>query len=164
MSTKQSSKSRKKTQTSLVPKLTRPTTAYALLSKICALITDEPRRYNQDKWILRREDCSTKSVFVRGQTVRFPRCGTVACVAGWVESLTGNSDASRVLGIDASASADLFRYDALAVLTGQYLDELPAFGSPEYAALGVRHIRAFQREHEASLKARKVCPECREWR
>lgn len=157
---------------SLVPKLTRPTTAYALLSKICKLITEEPKRYNQGQWIALSS--SWIGMSQQWMNAAFPACGTVCCVAGWVESLRTSpqvvkhldddsrytsdvSDAARrTLGLSEKDAAGLFRGDALVLLVG---DDVPVQGTSEYAALGVKHIRAFQKKHAKKLKAKIVRPE-----
>lgn len=64
-----------------IPRLTKKTTAYELLNTVCKLITDEPKRYYQGWWI------SRQSGFCKSKVSEFPSCGTVGCVAGWVELL-----------------------------------------------------------------------------
>lgn len=154
---------------SLVPKLTRPTTAYALLSNICKLITEEPKRYYQRTWI----DLADLSV----DKGKFPACGTMGCVAGWVETLRSSSDraydkahaltnggktaifesARRTLGLTTVEARCLFAAEALEDLHGGRLPV--AAGTSGYAKFGVRHIRAFQQKHAKKLKAKIVKPE-----
>ncbi len=125
-------------------------TAYGLLSEICKLITEEPKRYAQMIWIARKsnehESCG----------MNFPPCGTVGCVAGWVATLKGpqqfegsavSTIASRVLGLRSDEqNRELF--DAKAV-NGR-------IQTTEYAAEGVKHIRRFQQKYASQLKAKKV--------
>lgn len=153
-----------------VPKLTRPTTAYALLSKICKLITEEPKRYDQNDWFSSVED----SDYNKSQ---YPACGTICCVAGWVGTLVRSPTqirtlmrrdplcgveylGRRVLGLDGSTAYELFSPSALNLVRGD--DPLPNVGTPEYAALGVKHIRAFQEKYKTQLKARVVTPQRRQ--
>lgn len=159
---------------SLVPKLTRPTTAYALLSKICTLIKEEPKRYNQGSWIRLRFEWEGTGQSDEWLDRMFPACGTVCCVAGWVETLRTSpvvvnileedsayfsrvaAAARRTLGLTSKEAGKLFSGDAIDEL-GE--GDTPLQGTPEYAALGVKHIRAFQKKHAKKLKAKIVRPE-----
>lgn len=136
----------------LIPRITEPTTAYDLLTKVCEVITEEPKRYNQGRW-LRRE---------RGRSA--PACGTVGCVAGWCVALVDSTviddrrapigdRAMNILGIDEDQRMELFAGDAVAdfpLIQGQ--------GGHLYARAGVRHIRRFQEKYAEQLKAKVVTP------
>lgn len=124
--------------------------AYELLSEVRALILAEPKRYNQGIWELHA---------IPGVVDRFdaplgvPQCGTVACVAGWVNTLKPRNDqeypddaAMQTLGITSHQAGALFDADAFN-------------GEPQtmaYARLGERHIARFQKRYEKRLKAKAV--------
>lgn len=92
-------KQTKKQVRGIVPRITKPMSAYRLLSKICDLIIAEPKRYNQGQWISvqRKEDTFSGA--------SFPACGTIGCVAGWVETL--RSTPARVYRADMAPGADI---------------------------------------------------------
>lgn len=128
-------------------------TAYGLLSDICRIITEEPKRYDQSFWIYRPYgDNGASSYPDKG----FPSCGTVACVAGWVATLKAPTRqfhaadtkgiAADVLGIDSMSASRLF--DGAAI--GFYPQ------TDTHAAAGVAHIRRFQKKYRAQLLAKKV--------
>lgn len=148
------------------PRLTGPTTAYDLLTRIRELITEEPRRYNQDDWIKLVEKAPDA-----------PACGTVCCVAGWVQTLRSSPveaitlrnvwqadtnrlaiSAQRALGLTMPQARILFDGSAVAKLAYRDKVRQPDKGTPEYAAFGVRHIRNFQRRHSKQLRAKVVRP------
>ena len=54
------------------------TNAYELLNEIATLIVEEPKRYNQYTW---------KELIANVPEHIAPACGTVCCVAGWVDTL-----------------------------------------------------------------------------
>lgn len=156
----------------LIPRLTEKTTAYDLLTKVAWLIAEEPKRYNQDVWL------SKKQPYHRSQD--FAPCGTAACVAGWVDLMyygpavttkianleiareDPGTFAQRVLGLNDDQADELFRGDALVVAMYREPHEvdpiMPRLGTPEYAALGVKHIQWFQEKHEAQLRATVIDP------
>lgn len=135
--------------------------AYQLLSYVCKLILEEPKRYNQELYF----DFDKTHLSV---------CGTVACVAGWVSTLKGpgikDADnagpiAARVLGLNTTQAHDLFSGAALYaygehVRVGKDPAKQDLIASqPQtvaYARLGVKHIRKFMKEHETQLKAKAV--------
>lgn len=138
------------------PRIRRATTAYELLTDVCAVITEEPKRYYQGVWGTRKPER-------RGLTP--PACGTVCCVAGWVQTLVQPKQgygistagrAKRILGIDDAQADVLFDGAALHDFTRDL--DLPKPGSRAYARLGVRHIRKFQAEYATQLKAKIVTP------
>ena len=152
-----------------VPRLTKSTTAYGLLDMVRDVILEEPRRYNQSWWISRPNYFPKK---VR----EFPSCGTVCCVAGWVETLRGTptkavaltkvftdnngyriaTTAQRALGLSAEQASTLFGAGAL--LSHRGGRAMPAQGSLAYARLGAKHIAEFQKQHEPQLRAKVVRP------
>lgn len=141
------------TKTDALPK-SKAKTAYGLLNEVKALILAEPLRYRQSSWILKPEDGYPGIVF--------PACDTVACVAGWVTTLKPRRrkhgvgpDARKTLGITERQAEQLFDGYCL----DQYVPEgepLPFCQTPEYAALGVKHITAFQKKYAKQLKAKRV--------
>lgn len=128
-----------KSKRSLIPK-SKAKTAYGLLSEVRALILAEPKRYDQARWIS------------HGSGDNYPRCGTIGCVAGWVDTLKPSRGrhvvdrASAVLGLDYWKSSELFD-GAAASGNGQTV---------RHAKLGAAHIRRFQKSNRAELLAKKV--------
>lgn len=131
-------------------------TAYALLSEIATLILKEPKRYNQERFLVVR---GGPEVAPRG----FPSCGTVACVAGWVVALKGPAKtatpyndvqyvAARILGLDHFQQSRLFSGNALMTVSDRTDSVLtPKPQTLAHARAGIRHIRRFQKRHKAQL-------------
>lgn len=159
---------------SSIPHLTEPTTAYDLLTKVCAVITEEPKRYYQGDWIISRDHTDNP---IKLHRVEMPACGTVCCVAGWIETMRvgpahtvdlaessmrrhikAHVVAARTLGITSEEAVPLFNAEAIQDLSDRLGVPQPPIGSTEYAALGVKHIKAFQRKHAAKLRAKVVRP------
>jgi len=134
--------------TTTIPK-SKAKTAYGLLSEIRKFILDEPKRYDQHHWLIRR-DIEAPSEF------DFPECGTTACIGGWVATLK-KPDAIRsrwsvepiaadILGLDGDQAFELFSEFAVA-------------GEPQtknHARRGARHVAKFQKKYAKQLKAKRV--------
>jgi len=149
---KRHSPRRRKTGLSLIPK-SKAKNAYELLDEVKKLILAEPKRYNQENWMVKQKDY--------GQTLPydarkgFSQCGKVACVAGWVATLKpgigGGSLAERarqILGIGHVQSYELFDGAAISLSLEPQ--------TPAYAKAGVEHIERFQERHQEQLLAQKV--------
>lgn len=167
------------TNSNLVPRITEPISAYDLLTKVCEVITEEPKRYNQGNWVLRGQQ-------IDYENLPMPSCGTVCCVAGWIETLVESPqraerlsqafdstldhfpislDAANLLGLSIEDGDELFDSEVLYRLFDDDYedfdgppDDFPDRGTPEYAALGVRHIQNFQAKYADQLKAKIVVP------
>ena len=148
-------------KTKLIPK-SKAKNAYDLLAEIRDLILEEPRRYNQRRWRMPLREI---------EATRQPDCGTVCCVAGWVESLKfkkrspldgdwGFSDAPvfrrgvRVLGLTEGQGRELF--DAHAADDPDRLYQPDSVQTVAHARRGAAHIRRFQKKYAAQLKAKRV--------
>jgi len=129
-------------------------TAYELLTDVCRVILDEPRRYAQACFIARpggRGGAQDSRGFNKQ-----PACGTMGCIAGWIVTLKQGDrfsykntrhEANQILGMDETE--DLF--------AGNLLDGVKANqGTMAYARAGVTRIRAFQNAHATQLKAKRV--------
>lgn len=125
--------------------------AFDLLSDVCKVITEEPKRFNQHVFLYTKSARGDKTICApKG----LPLCGTVGCVAGWIATLKGKrprySDTPRVartiLGLTDNQSSHLFWYAAAG-------DKVQ---TRDHTKAGVKHIRAFQQEHEMQLKAKRV--------
>lgn len=144
---------------SVMPK-SKAKTAYGLLSEIRKLILEEPKRYYQGAWKVRPTDVPPE--------LR-PACGTVCCVAGWVDTLKSarpvidgfawdfemdmpavSASAIRILGIGPTAAADLFHGNA----AGTRADTGRSVAN--HAKRGAAHIARFQKKYAAHLKAKRV--------
>jgi len=82
-----------------------------LLNKVKAVITEEPRRYDQQAILCQGEELDYL------QPIERPPCGTVACIAGWTAVLAGPEGIERcriwetakdLLGIDKLQAQKLF--------------------------------------------------------
>lgn len=124
-------------------------TAYGLLSEIQALILEEPKRYDQDNWIAEPGEVAPPYA---------PKCGTVACVGGWVytlkppsdKSVDGHIHAATVLGITYEESWELFSFTA----AGDRGETPRSFRA--HAKRGAAHIARFQKKYAKQLKAKRV--------
>lgn len=146
------------TRKSAIPR-SKAKTAYGLLSEIRTLILKEPKRYNQGFWLTRqREDRFP-------ELMDYPACGTIGCVAGWVQQLVAprksimEADetgfrtfrapviATNVLGLTETQADELFAGSAAGSTRGQ---------TRQHAIRGAAHIRRFQKKYAQQLKAKKV--------
>ena len=162
----------------IVPRSTA-TNAYDLLMDVAAVIEEEPRRYNQEDWLVRVEP----SEVYEGKVESGPSCGTVGCRAGWIVELAGAWDkdadkdpivtwfgggvagaARRILGVNWGRSpgeeyAREMQFDMAitrlfdgAALSGRDL----RIGTPEYAAAGAAGVREFAETWKERLLATAV--------
>lgn len=148
---------RKSSRTAAVAGVTRskPKTAYELLQRVCEHILEEPRRYNQERWLMRGKR------YIKDFGLSAPACGTVGCRAGWIvllhdgmkakvtdETCSTGWRAAQILGLDVprygNATFDLF---AGGGVSGKV-------GTKTYAERGAAGIRVFMAEHKFHLKAR----------
>jgi hypothetical protein len=146
-------------------------TAYGLLSEIRKLILEEPRCYDQSSWKRAAGELPEEMA---------PPCGTVCCVAGWVDALKSprplrarNAEdvvrvdgdyemkfayqARTILGLTVSESEKLFDGDAAGSRSrfdyafGEYVPLLET-----HAKRGAAHIAKFQQKYAKRLKAKRV--------
>ena len=144
-------------------------TAWDLLDFITWVIQREPKRYDQGDWIQLVEHGYAHGYVKQNM----PACGTIGCVAGWVDLLvTGRSTiididryadktqhrARRILGLTSAHADELFDSNAVSAMRNVLpvaRDEdgfYPHQGSTAYALLGVLHIRTFMLRYERRLK------------
>jgi hypothetical protein len=126
-------------------------TAYGLLSEVRRLILAEPKRYNQTDTISFRDRPDCWSI----DTGKWPACGTVGCVAGWVTMLKSPdraelydvlAPAAQILGLDSEQRHELFRGSAAGISSQ----------TVAHAKAGARHIAQFQQKYAKQLKAKAV--------
>ena len=131
-------------------------TAYGLLSEIRKLILAEPNRYFQGAWRLTKDNLT--------EDEKMPACGTIGCVAGWVDvlkskrPLPANAAWERgiefqrrgmeILGLSNSQAGRLFDGEAAGFRI--------RIGVVEHARRGAEHIARFQKRYAAQLKAKRV--------
>lgn len=126
-----------KTQSAL-PKPIKSKNPVVILKHVIKAIQAEPKRYDQGTFIDIAHEHSGRH---RGY---FPSCGTVCCVAGWVNVIAGNnwkdydaqsSVAAKTLGLTWDETDDLFSGDAVGWRS--------MLGPKKHAAEGIKHIRRF---------------------
>lgn len=123
-----------------LPKPIRSKDPVAILTAVCDAIREEPKRYDQGTYLEQQA----------GNTVRgddyFPQCGTVCCVAGWVNILTGARDrtyehqralATETLKLEYEEASELFDAEPDDVRLRH--DVTPR----QHAADGIKHIKRF---------------------
>lgn len=111
-----------------------------ILKHVIALIKAEPKRYDQSTYM------ETPKMHCARGTEHFPACGTICCVAGWVNIVAGKSDrtyghqeglAKGALGLTESEAYELFDGSPPAVRSR-------AESTPrQHAADGIKHIKRF---------------------
>lgn len=138
--------------------------AYDLLRDVKKVILEVPKRYNQDTWKSKVEDYPANPVIVD----RFPECGTVCCVAGWMTTLKLGREGVEVHSIEDVAaqmlgpvlgdnySYDLFDSDAVRNLARKLGIPVPNRGTRDYARLGAKHIQNFMDKHKEALLAHHI--------
>lgn len=146
---------------------TTATNAYDLLTDVANVVECKPGNYYQGAW-----KAEADRVF---EEVPKNACGTTCCVAGFIDELVSkkpikvNSDfdekeeimpiAKKILGLSDLDAWVLFDEDAVHnqwMKEGGDYDDCPQAGTPEYSALGARHIRRFRDKHKAQLKKKKI--------
>jgi hypothetical protein len=125
-------------------------TAYGLLSEVRRLILAEPKRYNQSDTISFRDTGGWSIDYSK-----WPACGTVGCVAGWVTTLKLPeraelydviAPAGNVLGLNPEQRRELFRGSAAGARAQ----------TVAHAKAGAAHIRRFQKKYAKQLKVKAV--------
>src|SRR6266436_4093148 len=125
-----------------LPKRTRSTNPVVILKHVIQAIRDEPKRYDQSTFIERIDSAGTGPYPVSLKS--FPRCGTICCVAGWVNQIAGDGNlayeqqefaAKTILGLDWIEAEDLFSVSAVPSRT--------SLGPRRHAQAGIKHIRQF---------------------
>lgn len=122
-----------------LPKPIKSKNPVVILRHVVKLIQEEPKRYNQ--------------LFYRSEqgkdggeaTADYPACGTICCVAGWVNTVTGKQSypdnewerAENTLGLDPDESLELFRSEPDDVRPRDQV------GAQKHAADGIKHIKRF---------------------
>lgn len=164
----------------LVPRLEAPTTAYELLDTVLAIAKEEPRRLRMEFW----GATPASAMCYPEAPEQQPACGTVACLAGWIVTLTRSPEApnmqhidshgwhraeeaaSNVLGLEVHEVEDLFSptvYASEDCASGDcgHEDEddcMAPCGTTEHVAAVEDRVRAFQRDNEKALRAKTVVP------
>lgn len=128
-------------------------TAYDLLTDICAIITEDPKRYNQRIYL-----CRLALEDRRNGYLVVPACGTIGCVAGWAVALKDPNRgtqtrltvevARNILGLSPEQAALLFNFWAVPITIPPQ--------TRDHAQAGVKHIQKYQALWEAQLKATRL--------
>lgn len=126
-----------------LPKLRKNAKPWEILAAVCKVIADEPRRYDQSRWLVRVTDGS--DLIPKGY---FPECGTVACVAGWTciinrrvpeNNMVVEDKAQKILGLDYKEREELFDVNA----AGQDRRTRNETSPRVHARRGIAHIKRF---------------------
>lgn len=150
----------------LVPK-SRATNSYDLLKDVIKAIREEPRRiYMRDWWIPEeRLENQTDVVLKELSTSRFPACGTVGCIRGWMGLLVHNigdrgipSVAGTGTDLLPSAYSNISRQDTDNLFYGSAEYPFPdaKHGTVEYAEAVVENIEKYLAKWEERLKAHRI--------
>lgn len=115
-------------------------TAYGLLSFIAKITAEEPKRMHMGEWRVTQPNWSANHI-------KFPACGTVGCIGGWTEILSGQI-AEAILGLTNDQQEELFFPSRLTGAARQ--------GTAAHAAKVIRHIEKFQRKYSKQLKATRL--------
>lgn len=153
-----------------LPPRSSATNAYDLLADVCRVIREEPRRYYQGSWAVRRREDICRLLLDHGHADPAPpMCGTMACRAGWIVQLRDGCLPPADSGLDRWSSPiedrakELLRadYDDDSTFAGD-VDSLfdPTLstggglrvGTAAYAREGVKGLRAFMAKYKARLK------------
>lgn len=130
-------------KSSALPRRVTSKNPVVILRHVIKAISEEPRRYNQGEVVVRySKDELEESLRLRDYA---PRCGTVACVGGWVNVLTGVRPFEEDdLGI---AAKRLHLTDAEA---DEFFQGCPpgvrlrsSVTARQHAADGIKHIKRF---------------------
>jgi len=128
--------------------VSRAKTVYGLLSEVIRLTDQEPKRMRMELWLDR-----WAAEHSDGYSNRVPACGTVGCIGGWMQALTGISSSlswghPSQFGLTDEMCHALFYDDCLT--------RDPAQGTRAHARKVIAHIKRFQKLHAKVLKATPV--------
>lgn len=123
-----------------LPKPIKSKNPVTILKRVIQIIHDEPKRYDQSDVIQRKEDYRDPEY-----ADFFPTCGTVCCVAGWTNILTGASKASvrnmdraaRILDLTTEEKHELFGGVPYGVRQRSHVTPR------QHASDGIKHIKRF---------------------
>ena len=162
--------------------ITRPTPAYDILTWVQKHISEEPKRIRMGKWCLFRADVLTELRDEYDRTYNFPRCGTVACEAGWIALRSGIEVAGRVPVIEGQIEVagrvpviegQVVSWEDMAVVIAGFNEEARTelqqsflsgahFDTPdgtrEQAEATAKFLEDFKRKWRRELKARIILP------
>lgn len=122
-----------------LPKPIKSKNPVVILRHVIRAIEQEPRRYDQSTYVERRSGTFRDDDY-------FPECGTVCCVAGWVNVIAGkpytNYDkqadtAQQVLHLSGEEAHALFTGNPSGVTLRRRTT------AKQHAAEGVKHIKRF---------------------
>lgn len=144
--------------------ITRPTSAYDILTWVQEHIHEEPKRIRMGQWYSKIDPAD-----VLAFPHRYPRCGTIACEAGWIAERCGvdlhaNYPIVNERAVDWTYMATLIAgFDPLAedklrrsFTSGDHFDTPD--GTPEQAAATVAFLQGFKRTWKRQLQARMILP------
>lgn len=124
-------------RTRALPKPIKSTNPVVILRHVIKAIEKEPKRYDQSAFFDQQISPDDRDDY-------FPACGTVCCVAGWVNVLTGQNNldysnqedtARAVLGLTFSEAWEFF--------AGGAVKSRSTIGARRHAKAGIAHIKRF---------------------
>lgn len=110
--------------------VSKATDAFELLEEVIEIILAEPRRYNQGVWVAGMNELMHR----REMELEVPNCGTMGCIAGWIDLIKGvrprwraeaievGDRAARILGFKMRMGWQYGDAVALHEETGEWLD------------------------------------------
>lgn len=133
--------------------------AYDLLSDVCTVVTDEPKRLYMGVWGGTPGNAQSvlnelKQYFDNKPILDGPKCGTIGCVAGWCEALTGSPMHSAYQLLGSKISREFV--GALDYLFNHYFPDDTQYGTLAYVEHVVRRVKAFQATWETHLRNTSV--------
>lgn len=152
-------------QTKVETPRSHATNAYDLISDVIKAIEGEPKRFDMGDWFVH----ISPSILKKNKQLlqRFPACGTVACLAGWIVVLHGGLSKTR--GSISKSAVDIIvnpddiencherAWHMLHELRSMFFEHPPErfeVGTLPYAQFMADKLRNYQQRYAAELSAR----------
>ena len=149
--------------------ITRPTPAYDILTWVQEHIVEEPRRLRMGVWCHFRASVPGDSLEDYERIYHYPRCGTVACEAGWIglrsgvavvegrPRINGNVVSWEDMGDLIAGFCEEARMELCSSFFGGEHFDLTD-GTHEQAEATKAFLDGFKRKWKRELKARIILP------
>ena len=123
------------------------TTSWEVLERLKALAKDDPRRINMRAFLYTRDDALPPDAF------KWPECGTVGCLSGWVSILLRHKEhdlpsVEEALGLTFSTGSHELFYPSWYHSATQY--------NTRTIQQVLDHITQFQAKYEQQLRSHRI--------